>query len=98
LDPARHLAGRLVREGDGEDMLRGHPADAEEPGDPVGDDPRLAAAGAREHEEGPVARRHRLALRRVQVDEERLAVEHLAIVPCATIRPSPTWPGCAAGP
>ncbi len=68
-----------------------HAAHAQEPGDPVRDDARLAAAGAREHEEGPVARRHGVALRRIQLGEERVAVQHQPIVPYAGR--GPPWRG-----
>ena len=46
-DPAAHLLGRLVGEGDGEDLPGVHAPGAQEVGDPVGDDPGLAAAGTR---------------------------------------------------
>jgi hypothetical protein len=47
-----------------------HPADAQQVGDAVRDDPRLAAAGAGQNEQRPVAREHRVALRRVEIVEE----------------------------
>ena len=81
LHPPRHLARGLVGERDGEDVPRMHTAHAEEPRDPVGDDARLAAAGAREHEDRPVVRRDGVALRRIQLGEERVAVQHQPIVP-----------------
>ena len=47
-----------------------------------GDDARLAAAGAGEHERGAVAGGHRLALRRIQIIEEvGETLGHHAIVP-----------------
>src|SRR3989454_3922629 len=81
LHPPRHLARGLVGERDGEDVPRMHTAHAEEPRDPVGDDARLAAAGAREHEDRPVVRRDGVALRRIQLGEKRVAVQHQPIVP-----------------
>jgi CheY-like chemotaxis protein len=51
-------------------------------GDPVGDDPRLAAPRPREDEEGPVSGEDGVALRRVQVVEEMLqGCRHRRIVP-----------------
>ena len=48
----------------------------------MGDDPRLAAAGARQHEQGAIAGRHGFTLRGVQIVEEMLQVGgHDAIVP-----------------
>ena len=50
LDAAAHLAGRLVREGDGEDAVRRDALDLDQPGDAVREHARLAAAGAGEHQ------------------------------------------------
>jgi hypothetical protein len=48
----------------------------------MGDDPRLAAARAGQHEEGPVAGENGVTLRRVQIVEEVLqACRHRPIVP-----------------
>ena len=65
-----HLPRRLVGEGDGQDALRGHPLVEDEVGDPMGDDAGLAAPGAGEDEDGPLARQHRLPLLRVQPREQ----------------------------
>ncbi len=51
-DALAHLGGGLVGERDREDGRRGSAA-LDQPGDAVGDDARLARAGAREHEHGP---------------------------------------------
>ncbi len=53
LEAGAHLAGRLVREGDGEDAPRRDVLARDEVRDPIGDDARLAAARAREDEERP---------------------------------------------
>src|SRR5947209_6752497 len=53
LDALAHLAGGLVGEGDGEDVVGPHPL-AQQPGDAARDDARLTAAGAGEDEQGPL--------------------------------------------
>ena len=45
-DPGRHLAGRLVGEGDGQDLVRRHVPRGQQVGDPVGEHPGLARARA----------------------------------------------------
>ena len=69
-DPLAHLAGGLVREGDGEDPPRGDVPDADEVGDAVGDDPRLARSGAGEDEERPLGRRDGAGLLGVEAGED----------------------------
>ena len=46
LDPLAHLLGRLVGEGDGQDLERGDALLGDQPGDAVGQHPGLARAGA----------------------------------------------------
>ena len=75
LDPLAHLARRLVREGDREDLVRLDAARGEQVRDPVGEDARLARAGAGDHEQRPLRRRDRLALRVVQVGEVGLGLD-----------------------
>ncbi len=72
LDPRAHLGRGLVRERDREDLVRLHADLAEQVGDPVGEDARLARARARDHEQRALGGRHRLPLRVVQVGEVRL--------------------------
>ena len=72
----RHLAGGLVGEGDGEDGARVHAPHADQVGDAMGDDARLAASGRGEDEERAVAGDDGLALRRIEVAEKRLDVQH----------------------
>ena len=72
LDALAHLGGRLVREGDGEDLRRLRADGREQMGDAAGEDAGLAGAGAGDHEQRPLGRQHRLALRRIQVLEVRL--------------------------
>ena len=61
-----HLGCGLVRERDGEDLPRGHAVVLDEVRDAVREHARLARAGARQHEQRPVYRGDRLALRPVQ--------------------------------
>ena len=49
-----HLAGGLVGEGDREDRAGSTPRSCDQPGDAVGDDPRLAGARAGEDQQRPV--------------------------------------------
>ena len=53
--PLLHFAGGLAGERDGENAL-GRRAVADEVGDAVGDDPRLAGAGAGQHQQRPAQR------------------------------------------
>ena len=46
-----HLSGGLVREGDGQDALGRDPAGADQMGDPVGEDARLAASRPCQHQQ-----------------------------------------------
>ena len=65
-DALAHLLRGLVGEGDREDLVRARLAGGEQVGDPVGQHPRLARPGAREHEQRPLAVGDGLALGRVQ--------------------------------
>ena len=64
-----HLPRRLVREGDGEDLVRLRADGVDQVRDAVGQHPRLAGAGAGDDEERAFGREHGLALRGVQVGE-----------------------------
>ncbi len=55
VDAIAHLGRRLVGEGDGDDPRRIDAPLLDQPADAVGDHPRLAGAGAGEHELRPVA-------------------------------------------
>ena len=68
-DAVLHLAGRLVGEGDGEDVGRMHTMRADEMGDAVREHARLARAGASHHEEWTVDVFGGVALGRVQSAE-----------------------------
>ena len=70
LGPGAHLLGGLVREGDGENALRRHPAIEHEVGDAVGDDAGLAAAGAGEDEDRTLDRQNRFSLAGVQAPQD----------------------------
>src|SRR5207248_30862 len=67
LQPLLHLPRRLVREGDGEDLVRLRADRVDQVGDPVGEDARLAGAGAGDDEERPFRGEDGLALRGVEV-------------------------------
>ena len=69
LEPFAHLPGGLVREGDGQDLLRLHSAGVDQMRDAVGEDARLARARSGNHEQGPLGGEDRLLLRRVQIGE-----------------------------
>ena len=69
LEPLAHLARRLVREGDREDLLRLDPVRVDQVRDPVREDARLAGAGAGDDEERPLGREDGLPLGGVQVGE-----------------------------
>jgi len=70
VDPCLHLVGGLLREGQGEDLLRPRALGGDEPGDAMGDDARLAGARAGQHEQRPVAVRDGPALRAVEAAQE----------------------------
>ncbi len=65
-----HFARRLVREGHGGDRVGSHAALRDQPGDAVGDHPRLARTGAREHQLRPLAVGHGGELLLVQLTGE----------------------------
>ena len=69
LDALLHLLRRLVREGDREDLVRLRTGRGEQVRDAVGEDPRLAGAGAGDHEQRALGRQHGLPLGRVQVGQ-----------------------------
>ena len=66
-DAVLHLAGGLVGEGHGEDFGRPRPAGREDVGDAGGQHPRLAGAGAGQHQHRAVQGLDRLSLLGVQV-------------------------------
>ena len=70
LDPAAHLGRRLVGEGHGQNAVRRSALDFDQPGDPMHQHARLAAAGAGQNQRGAERRGHRLALRVVQPVEQ----------------------------
>ncbi len=49
-DPRPHLRGSLVGEGHGQDPMGRHPLGLDQPGNSMNENPRLAAAGARDHQ------------------------------------------------
>jgi len=70
VDADGHLFGRLVREGEREDLRRSSPARRDQPRNPAGDDLRLAGARAGDDEERTFAVGHRPELVRVQPAEK----------------------------
>ena len=70
LDPLAHLLRRLVGERDREHLVRLRVAVADEIGDAIRDDARLARAGAGKDEQRPITMQHRFALFRIQFVEE----------------------------
>ena len=71
-EPLAHLAGGLVRERDREDLVRLHALRRQQVRDAVGEDARLAGAGAGDDEERPFGREDGLALGGIQVCEVAL--------------------------
>ena len=71
-DPLLHLAGRLVGEGDREDLARARHSRGQQVSDPVGQDPGLARAGAGEHQQRPLAVLHGIGLRRIEARKQAL--------------------------
>ena len=72
VDPDGHLLRGLVRERESEDLGRASAARGDQPGDPPGDDLRLAGARPGDHEERAVAVGDRPQLVRVQTGEQDL--------------------------
>ena len=68
-DPVLHLAGRLVGEGDGEDLERGQ-ALIDQMGDPVGEDAGLSRPGTGDDEQRPAVVQHRVVLGRIETGEQ----------------------------
>ena len=73
-DPLAHLAGGLVGERDGQDLARAHVAGGQQVGDPVGQHPGLAGAGAGHDEQRAALVDDGLALLRVEPLEQLLRV------------------------
>jgi hypothetical protein len=76
LDPFPHLARRLVRERDREDLPGRHVALPHQERDAVREGPRLAAAGTGDDQDGPVVVQDGLALDVVQAVEQRRCDGH----------------------
>ncbi len=74
-DALLHLAGRLVREGDREDLVRLHAVRSEQVADAVCENTRLPRAGSGDHEQRAFGRQHRLSLGRIQVGEGGLRLD-----------------------
>ena len=74
LDALAHLAGRLVGERDRQDLSGLRLVGVDQEGDAVREHARLAAAGAGEDQQRPLAVRDRLALRLVEPLQQLLKV------------------------
>ena len=70
LEPLAHLAGRLVRERDREDLVRLRAVRADQVGDPMGQHAGLARAGSGDDEQRAVDVQDGFALGRIQAGEE----------------------------
>ena len=70
LDALAHLLGGLVRERDGQELVRRRVPLGDQAGGAMRDDAGLAGAGAGQDQERAVAVQHRLPLLRVEVLEE----------------------------
>ena len=98
-EPFPHLPCGLVRERDGEDLVRLHAARADEMCDPIGEDPRLPGPRSRDDEERAFGRQHRVALRFVQVREVAVRGRNghppmLAVRPAGERRPGASTTSC----
>src|SRR5579862_9181752 len=71
LEPLAHLARRLVREGDGDDIPGRHAARKDQVGDAMNDDARLARTRPGDEEKWSLGGLHGLELRWVQAYEMR---------------------------
>ncbi len=74
LEPLPHLARRLVRERDREDLVRPHAVRPDQVRDTVREHAGLARAGAGDDEERPVDVEHGVALCRIEALEEPVVV------------------------
>ena len=89
-DPPAHLVGRLVGEGDGQDLPGGRLARGEQVGDAPGEDAGLARTRAGHDEQRPAAVDDRLALGIVQALEQllgpRAAARPVQLLPLGAAR------------
>ncbi len=80
LDALAHLAGRLVRERDREDLPRLRLVGVDQERDPVRQHARLAATRAREDQQRPLAMCHSLPLGLVQALQQLLEVRGMRVL------------------
>jgi hypothetical protein len=69
-DAIAHLAGGLVRERDGEHLVRPRMSVADQVRDPERDDPRLARSRARENQQRTIGMQNRFTLFGIELVEE----------------------------
>ena len=79
LDPPAHFVGRLVGEGQGEDLMAGDSL-VQQPGDAMGDDAGLAASRAGQYQQWPLEMRDRLALGVGESVQEMFQEQSLGLV------------------
>ena len=87
LDALLHLAGGLVGEGDGEDLVGLHVVRLDQVGDAVGEHARLAGAGAGEDQQRALEVRDGRALRLVEAGEQRMVRLRRTVASPAARRP-----------
>src|SRR5690348_5561385 len=75
LDSIAHLAGSLVREGDGENLPRLDAVDFDQPRDASREYARFARTRSREHEEWAVMMQDRFALGGIEAAKQRVITE-----------------------
>ena len=98
LDALAHLRRGLVGERDRQDLARLGLPGADQVRDPVGQDARLARAGAREDQQRAFAVRHGVALGRIEALEEGIDGERRRARRTTTVAPGGGGAPLALGP
>ena len=94
LHPLSHLRRRLVREGDGENRIRGNSADTDQIRNAVGENPGLPTSGPRQHEQRPLGGFDGTALFGIETVQNRLGEQRSSFG--RAIRPSHSSRGSVA--
>ena len=82
-DPVLHLTGRLIGEGDGQDLPGGGIAAGDEVGDPAGEHSRLTGSGPGHDQQWPAAVDDGCRLGRCESDDELFSADRLERRRCA---------------